>query len=140
MNSLHPLVRIKEHMGIFAKKDIGAGQAIFHYFGTSITKPPTIDDKAFSPLYFNTIGISDGVWLNLDHDCLLRYINHSCSPSAYVERDGIIRAMRNINVGEEITIDYATTESDPYWSMECSCKSENCKGIVKAGERPYWKA
>jgi SET domain-containing protein len=39
-------------------------------------------------------------------------------------------ALRDINAGEELTVDYAQF-SDKDWSMKCNCGAESCKGIVR---------
>ncbi len=59
------------------------------------------------------------------------YINHSCQPNAYMKilYDHILfLALRDIEPGEEITIDYESTlHSD---SKRCSCNAGNCRGTI----------
>jgi SET domain-containing protein len=59
------------------------------------------------------------------------YINHSCSPNAFmrvVPGDKIaFFAVRDIQPGEEITMDYR----DPYHPEECKCGAENCRSNKK---------
>ena len=65
-----------------------------------------------------------------------RYVNHSCAPNTTNgERCDI--ALRDIEIGEEITTDYA----DAYirdGSMKCSCGSPHCRGGV-TGKSPVVK-
>lgn len=63
------------------------------------------------------------------------YINHSCNPNCGIEGKLKIVAMRDIIVGEEITIDYAMMESSDY-SFKCNCGSINCRKIVTGED---WK-
>jgi hypothetical protein len=38
-------------------------------------------------------------------------------------------AMRDIEPGEELTHDWATTDDDAY-EMECNCGADNCRNVV----------
>jgi SET domain-containing protein len=53
------------------------------------------------------------------------YGNHSCDPNM---GKGLV-ALRDIEAGEELTIDYAQFSSKD-WLMKCNCGAKNCKGIV----------
>lgn len=57
------------------------------------------------------------------------FSNHSCEPNIGVQGQVVFVAMRNIEVGEELTHDWATTDDDDY-RMECNCGSENCRRVV----------
>jgi len=53
------------------------------------------------------------------------YGNHSCDPN--LDKDHV--ALRDIEAGEELTIDYAQFSTKD-WEMKCHCAAKNCKGIV----------
>ena len=59
------------------------------------------------------------------------YINHSCSPNAFMKilYDHILFiALRDIEPGEEITIDYEQTlHSD---DKRCICGASTCRGTI----------
>jgi uncharacterized protein len=59
------------------------------------------------------------------------YINHSCQPNAYMRTTRghlIFMALRDIQPGEEITVDYiATLHPD---TKRCHCKTPNCRGTI----------
>jgi uncharacterized protein len=59
------------------------------------------------------------------------YINHSCEPNAYMKilYDHILFiALRDIEPGDEITIDYETTlHSD---KKKCVCGAPGCRGTI----------
>src|SRR3989338_5012054 len=57
-----------------------------------------------------------------------RYMNHSCDPNTKAI-EGKDVAVRPINKGEEITVDYIY-EKVPVGKMKCLCESRNCKGYV----------
>ena len=73
--------------------------------------------------------IQVGPTLFRDSEGLARYINHSCDPNCGVRDSNTIVAMRQIEAGEELTWDYATTE-DNKWSMACECGSVRCRGRI----------
>ena len=59
------------------------------------------------------------------------YINHSCTPNAFMQilYDHILFiALRDIEAGEEITIDYESTlHSD---DKRCICGANTCRGTI----------
>ena len=59
------------------------------------------------------------------------YINHSCDPNSYMKilyGHIIFLALRDINPGEEITIDYESTlHSD---SKKCTCGAPSCRRTI----------
>lgn len=57
------------------------------------------------------------------------FINHSCMPNVGMLNERTFVAMRNINSGEEITIDYAFVDNESY-SFQCNCGSKNCRNTV----------
>ncbi len=61
------------------------------------------------------------------------YINHSCNPNCGIKNKLEIVAMRDIEPGEEINIDYAMMESSEY-SFKCNCGATNCRVIVTGND------
>ena len=60
-----------------------------------------------------------------------RYTNHSCDPSAYVDRkSGYLFSARRIEVDEEITFNYLESERNIKANFVCECGSENCVGKI----------
>jgi hypothetical protein len=55
--------------------------------------------------------------------------NHSCEPNAGWGDTFQIIAMRNIEPGEEILLDYDMSE-DSDWVMECYCGTQSCRKII----------
>ncbi len=54
------------------------------------------------------------------------FSNHSCDPNIGVRGQIVFVAMRDIEPGEELTHDWATTDDDDY-QMECNCSAKNCR-------------
>lgn len=61
-----------------------------------------------------------------------RLMNHSCGPNTGVvdnDEDGYdFIALRDIEMGEELTWDYETTEYESIAVDRCLCGSESCRG------------
>lgn len=61
-----------------------------------------------------------------------RLINHSCEPNSEAIQDGkrvYLQALRDIEVGEEITFDYGF-DVDCYEDHPCRCGSPKCIGYI----------
>ena len=57
------------------------------------------------------------------------FSNHSCDPNIGVQGQIIFVAMRDIEAGEELTHDWATTDDDTY-EMECNCGARSCRKVI----------
>lgn len=62
----------------------------------------------------------------------LRYVNHSCSPNAYLRRAPGHRvefySLRAIKAGDEVTCDYGETHHEG--TLPCRCGSEQCRSML----------
>jgi uncharacterized protein len=63
------------------------------------------------------------------------FINHSCDSNVWMDGAFTLSARRPIDVGEELTIDYAVldAESDD-WVGACACGSAACRRVVSSGD------
>ena len=61
-------------------------------------------------------------------------INHSCLPNCGMRNATQLIAMGPIAVGEELTYDYATSDTSDYDEFECACGSDNCRGRVSSND------
>jgi len=58
-------------------------------------------------------------------------LNHSCEPNIwYGENELTLVAMRNIEAGEELMIDYCLFSSDKELEFECACGHKECRKKV----------
>eukprot|EP00474_Spongospora_subterranea_P007467 CRZ07925.1 hypothetical protein [Spongospora subterranea] len=68
------------------------------------------------------------------------YINHSCDPSCGMLDSVTVVALRDIELGEEITIDYAMVNDGliqgPSDNFKCLCMSPWCRGEITSND---WK-
>jgi hypothetical protein len=60
------------------------------------------------------------------------FINHACSPNAFVIFPELeVRALRDIESGEEVMINYCATEEELFEPFSCHCGSPHCYGQVR---------
>ena len=58
------------------------------------------------------------------------FINHSCTPNAGLNSSISLVALRDIEPGEEICLDYAMSDGSPYDEFDCACGTPFCRGRV----------
>ena len=65
------------------------------------------------------------------------FSNHSCEPNIGVLGQIVFVAMRDIEPGEELTHDWATTDDDDY-TLACNCGAAACRKTLtgKDWQRP----
>ncbi len=57
-------------------------------------------------------------------------LNHSCAPSCGLVGAMVVVTLRDLEVGEELTFDYAMCDGTDYDEFVCACGSSICRGIV----------
>lgn len=143
-NDHYRVGRSKTGLGLFALKPIKKGAKIIRYFGPLLDahnkKHDGIENKYLFEL--NKRWTIDGsVRKNV-----ARYINHACKPNAESDvnprkKRVIIRAIKNIEPGEEINYDYGTDYFKAYLKpIGCKCISCEKKRKKKAAEARAEKA
>ncbi|WOH79342.1 SET domain-containing protein [Bradyrhizobium sp. BEA-2-5] len=128
-NKPYRVGRSKTGLGLFATKPIKKGTRIIRYFGPMLDSKKKDDDEIENKYLFELNGrwtIDGSVRKNL-----ARYINHSCRPNAESdvrprERKVFIRAIKNIEPGEEINYDYGTDYFKAYLKP-IGCKCDSCE-------------
>ena len=115
--------------GMFAKSKIFQGEIVYVKGGHIITR-----DELYSSSTINSyLPISDEYYLGAlspeEEEDIKLYNNHSCDPNCGMSGDITFVAIRDIESGEELTIDYAFIDNEDY-SFKCSCGSANCRHII----------
>jgi uncharacterized protein len=118
-----------EGQGLFAREDIPAGEQLFTITGRFIDHNYAQDFSHRGP---NWIGAGANRWIIPDNDSPVIYMNHSCKPNCYINEEFGIVAAVPLRAGEELFLDYSTTEIDPYWELDCVCNLENCRKKIRA--------
>jgi uncharacterized protein len=124
-NKPYRVGRSRTGLGLFATKPIKKGSKIIRYFGPLLDSKKKKDDAIENKYLFelNDRWTIDGsVRKNI-----ARYINHACKPNAESDvkprkRKVFIRAIKNIEPGEEINYDYGTDYFKAYLKpIGCKC-------------------
>jgi hypothetical protein len=114
--------------GLFANVAFAPGQTILVITGRRRT-------AAYDGRYRvgpRWIGVGDCVWLEPSPRSHASFVNHSCNANAVITAEPAMVAVAPIAKGQEICIDYSTTEADPHWKMACKCGVAACRGTIQA--------
>lgn len=114
--------------GVFAREPIGQGELISLWGGKILSANEIdMDMENFTQ---QVLQIEDGFFLMTPSmepaDCF----NHSCEPNVGMSGQIGLIAMRDIDAGEEICLDYAMCDGSTYDEFDCSCGSPSCRGRV----------
>jgi hypothetical protein len=128
-NKPYRVGRSRTGLGLFATKPIKKGTRIIRYFGPLLDSKKKKDDEIENKYLFeltNRWTIDGSVRKNV-----ARYINHACKPNAESDvrprkRKVFIRAIKNIEPGEEINYDYGTDYFKAYLKP-IGCKCDACE-------------
>jgi SET domain-containing protein len=129
--------------GVFALRDIHAGEKIIQYRGREITWDMALERAAASGAPHNHtffFSLSNGnVVDGGDHGNVARYINHSCEPNceAIEEEDGriFIHAIHEICAGDELNYSYPLVYDGRHTAaikraFACYCGTPSCSGTM----------
>jgi SET domain-containing protein len=137
-NKPYRVGRSRTGLGLFATQPIKRGAKIVRYFGPLLDSRKKKDDAIENKYLFEL----NGRW-TIDgsvRENVARYINHACKPNAESDvrprkRKVVIRAIRNIEPGEEINYDYGTDYFKAYLKpIGCKCAACEKKRKRKRAE------
>src|SRR3954466_12645668 len=139
-NKPYRIGRSRTGLGLFATKPIKKGTKIVRYFGPLLDsrnkKHDAVENKYLFELN-NRWTIDGSVRKNV-----ARYINHACRPNAESDvsarkRRVVIRAIKDIEPGEEINYDYGSDYFKAYLKpIGCKCAAcEKKRKKLRAEER-----
>jgi uncharacterized protein len=137
-NKPYRVGRSRTGLGLFATKPIKKGTKIVRYFGPLLDSRKKKDDAVENKYLFEL----NGRW-TIDgsvRENVARYINHACKPNAESDvkprkRRVFIRAVKNIEPGEEINYDYGTDYFKAYLKpIGCKCAACEKKRKKKRAE------
>jgi hypothetical protein len=128
-NKPYRVGRSRTGLGLFATKPIKKGTKIIRYFGPILDSKKKDEDEIENKYLFelnNRWTIDGSIRENL-----ARYINHACRPNAESDvkprkRKVFIRAIKNIEPGDEINYDYGTDYFKAYLKP-IGCKCDACE-------------
>lgn len=116
-------------LGMFAKAPIKKGEIVYMKGGHILSRK-----EMFTSGVINSyLPISDDYVIaakNVEEEEFIKlHNNHSCNPNCGMDGEITFVAMRDIAMGEELTVDYAFIDNEDY-SEKCHCGSPNCRHII----------
>jgi SET domain-containing protein len=120
--------------GIFACQSIQKGEVVIIVGGRVMTEEEFASFQATHSVY-NFIQIDKDLYLVEDPETtqsMEGWVNHSCDANTWMTDEATLVARRDIESGEEVTVDYAlfTTQSNWMLDTRCHCGSPHCRRIV----------
>jgi SET domain-containing protein len=122
----------KNGSGIFSKKIFKNGEKLFEIKGKLIpcNKEDDLDERTRS----NTIRFDEEMYISPEGE-IGDFLNHSCEPNSGIIKKNnklYLIAIKNIELSEEVVMDYSTIiADDDIWDMKCSCGEKECRKMVK---------
>lgn len=123
--------------GYELRKTIGKGEGIFAtkcFTAGEIVMLGRIEKKLYKN-HSHASQIGENAYVL--HAGLITKVNHSCNPACGIRLSETqadahdFVAMKDINVNEEITLDYAMRNYGvDYFPKHCMCGSEKCRGVI----------
>lgn len=110
-------------VGVFTVCRVKKGEEISRAQGVPREAPSRETLQVDESLHLDCVGAVDAK------------INHSCDPNAMVSysklSEVVTWALRDIDPGEEVRINYCASEEDMAEPFECNCGFSRCYGTVK---------
>jgi SET domain-containing protein len=116
--------------GCYTTTAVRKGTRVAEYTGPRLSKDEADAANEDSPITY-LFGLGDGAVV-IDGHCMAMFINHSCDPNCETEEIKgrvWIRAIRNIEAGEEITYDYCLYDGGDDDAL-CNCGAIKCRGTM----------
>ena len=122
---------------VFAQAKILKNDMVAVFGGVVMTKQEVLELPQELMPYI--LQIDDNLWLSRGSNMqAIDYINHSCQPNTGFKGQIALVALRDIEIDEEITFDYAMVVSE--WvgmdPIACNCGSTACRKVVSPDD---WK-
>lgn len=101
--------------GVYTRKDIKRGEMVARITGNIV---PTVNQ--------HTLQVTPTTHMYDPH--FTGYLLHSCSPNIYLDMTEFeLWALRDIDAGQALTMDYAQTEDVLFKQFPCLCGTPNCR-------------
>ncbi len=141
VNWTHPDIGVRTTsnlgLGLVALAAIPKGTTIILYGGKLMswaevqTLPPELWDIPYQ--------VSDDIFYGVSSRAdvgIGERINHSCQPNTGFVSEMRLIAIRDIDPGEDVSMDYGACTSMASYRMKCLCGHKNCRGVVTGED---WK-
>ena len=114
---------------VFANKMFKKGDKLLEFKGELLTK-----EQLTTPHIVNhSLQINKNLYRGPSGE-MDDFLNHSCKPNSGVKmrkKQAVLVAIKNIQRGEEVTLDYSTIMDEDDWELDCRCKSKKCRKKIR---------
>ncbi len=117
--------------GLFAVEPIAAGDVVAVKGGhlvdtaTMLALPASLQETDIRiAANLHLVALTDD-----EFEPVMLFINHSCEPNVGLAGNVVLRAMRDVAAGEELTTDYCFFDVDTA-PMDCSCATPSCRKVI----------
>jgi hypothetical protein len=119
-------------VGFFAKEQIKKGEMLAVKTGHVVSEREVLDNSDI--IQGSEVQIWDDLFLapmaSDELELSMIFYNHCCEPNMGIKGDVTYVAMRDIQPGEELTIDYVTNYDRENYRFDCLCGAPTCRGVV----------
>ena len=123
----------KPGQGVFAVETIQAGEVVAVWGGRIV--PADVAAALPSQTRRYVVQVEEGQFLApMERIDPAELINHCCQPNSGLLGQITLVALRCIQPGEEVTFDYATTDSSAFLEFDCACTKKPCRNRVSADD------
>ena len=124
-NGLHIQVVNGQGLGVFTRRRYQQEDLILEFSG---------DETPLNQIsnFTHYMQISPQMYLGPSHQ-MDDYVNHSCDPNSAVYFQNnvmVLRALRQIEINEQLSFDYGTIIFNEPTVFECACNSDCCRRVI----------
>lgn len=123
--------------GLFAARDIAASTVVVRLGGRLVTSVElsvliAAADADPGSAYVDTITVDEDLHLVMPPRSMAHFANHSCDPTLWHVGPYELAALRPVNAGEELTVDYSTSSGADGFVLDCHCGAAACRARVSS--------
>lgn len=112
---------VTSEKSLYTSKNFSEGDVLCNFSGGTVSSTPT----------YLTVQIKLNEHITLQPD-FLQYCNHSCEPNVFFDTTKFeLVALKDINIGDELTFFYPSSEWNMDQSFTCNCGNKNCLQTIK---------
>lgn len=113
-------------LGVYVRRAFGRDEVVFTATGTVRHYESRTLEDAFR--YTDWLGVGEDTYLDMAKPFV--FVNHSCEPNLGIRGALEFVALRDIEVGEQLSYDYSLTSNEPF-EMICRCGAPSCRRVIR---------
>ncbi|MBU0975905.1 MAG: SET domain-containing protein-lysine N-methyltransferase [Patescibacteria group bacterium] len=129
-----------EGKGYFADENVPKGTIVYFYGEDDVRYSKEdlekLNKKEKDRLLEDAVEDEFGIWVETSTGL---YTNHSCDPNImplFIGSQYTSIVVKDIESGDEITVDYSQFFSSTKWEMKCKCGTKQCRKTIGFGLKP----